>query len=80
VSRTYEESCELLDEIVGRCVRDADFAEAVLDDPERALRDYLLNPHELEDFVALKTRHRKEAATAWRAIRSAMATIRRRGS
>lgn len=76
--RTYEESCALLDLIVGRCVRDAAFADAVLDEPEVALAEYELNQGELDDFLALKARHRDEAAVTWAAIRNGMAEIRGR--
>ena len=78
--RTYDESCALLDRIVGRCVREAPFADAVLNDPETALREYELNEDELDDFRALKTRHRDEASETWSAIRGGMAAIRSGGA
>lgn len=71
--RSYEESCALLDGIVGRCIREADFAERVLANPEAALREYQLEEHELDDFRELKKDHREEAAEGWRAIREGMA-------
>jgi hypothetical protein len=71
-ARSYVESCALLDEIVGRCVRDAGFGRAVLDDPETALREYNLNEDELDDFRALRSRHRDEAAKGWAVLRAAM--------
>jgi hypothetical protein len=74
--RTYDESCALLDRIVGRCVREAHFADAVLHDPETALKEYELNEGELDDFRALKARHRDEASETWSAIRNGMATVR----
>jgi hypothetical protein len=74
--RTFAESCALLDKIVGRCVRDAAFADAVLDDPVVALAEYHLDPEELADFVALQKGHRAEAAAGWAAIRSGMELIR----
>lgn len=70
--RSYEESCTLLDGIVGRCVRDAAFAASVLDDPISALASYGLNQDELDDFLALKARHRWEAEQGWAAIRAAI--------
>jgi hypothetical protein len=70
--RSYEESCRLLDGIVGRCVRDASFASRVLGDPESALREYDLNEDELEDFVVLQAHHREEAGAIWAAIREGM--------
>jgi hypothetical protein len=76
--RTYEESCALLDRIVGRCVRDEAFGYAVLADPDAALSDYELNEDELDDFRALKARHRDEAAATWAAIRMAMEAVRAR--
>lgn len=70
--RTFEESCNYLDSIVGRCVREADFAERVLADPEAALASYDLTEDEMDDFRALRDRHREEAATAWAMIRAAL--------
>jgi len=76
--RTYEESCALLDRVVGRCVRDESFAAAVLENPEAALEEYQLNEDELDDFRSLKARHREEAAQTWTAIRTGMAQVRAR--
>jgi hypothetical protein len=76
--RTYEESCALLDTIVGRCVRDVGFATSVLRDPEAALKDYELNEDELDDFRALKDRHCREAAESWAALRADLETVRRK--
>jgi hypothetical protein len=76
--RSYEESCGLLDRIVGRCVRDGAFASAVLEDPEGALAEYELNDDELDDFRALAARHRDEAAEGWAAIREAIEAGRTR--
>jgi hypothetical protein len=67
--RTYDESCVLLDRIVGRCVRDRDFASMVLNDPRAALREYGLSGHELDDFLALQQGYADEAAQVWEAIR-----------
>jgi hypothetical protein len=74
--RTYDESCALLDRIVGRCVRESDFADAVLNEPETALKEYELNEGELDDFRALKARHRDEASETWSAIRNGMTAAR----
>lgn len=70
--RTYEESCLVLDQIVGKCVRDAEFAAAVLDNPERALASYQLTDDEMDDFRALKRGHQDEASRGWAEIRDAM--------
>jgi hypothetical protein len=72
VGRSYDESCRLLDSIVGRCVRDAAFGDAVIADPEAALAAYRLEEHELDDFRALSTRHSDEARAAWSSIRAAL--------
>jgi hypothetical protein len=71
--RSYEESCELIDRIVGRCIREADFATFVLADPEAALKEYDLNEDELDDFRALRAEHPKEADAGWKAIRQHIA-------
>jgi hypothetical protein len=76
--RTFDESCVLIDRIIGRCIRDAAFAEWVLKEPEAALAEYRLEEHELDDFRALKTRHAKEAAEGWANVRAAMAAVRPR--
>jgi len=74
--RSYEESCALLDKIVGRCVRVPTFARQVLDDPEMALREYNLNEDELEDFLVLSANHRDEAGAIWAAIHDGMEQLR----
>jgi hypothetical protein len=71
--RSYEESCEYLDLIVGRCVREAVFAEAVLRDPESALAEYELTDDEMDDFRALQKRHCEEARKGWSALRASLA-------
>ena len=76
--RSYEESCELIDRIVGRCVREAQFASFVLSDPEAALKDYDLNEDELDDFRALRAGHQSEAEEGWEAIRERMAALQAR--
>jgi hypothetical protein len=61
----------MLDRIVGRCVRDPVFGEAVLVDPERALEEYELNTDELDDFRALAAEP-NGARVVWAGIREAM--------
>lgn len=70
--RTFEESCAYLDEIVGRCVRDAAFSDHVLSDPEAALADYGLSVDEMDDFRALRDRHFQETRLAWATLRVAV--------
>lgn len=77
--RTYEESCAVLDEIVGRCVRDLDFGCRVLEDPATALEPFHLHQHELDDFLTLRRDHRDRAAAGWESIRTAMEALGRRG-
>lgn len=74
-ARSYEESCLLLDKIVGRCVRDENFARQVLDEPEIALQPYDLNEDELEDFQVLSAHHREEAGAIWAEIRNRMQSL-----
>ena len=76
--RTYEESCALLDSIVGRCIREAAFAERVISDPETALAEYQLDEDELDDFRSLKARHSDEALETWAAIRTGVDRVRAR--
>jgi hypothetical protein len=68
--RTVEESTALIDEIVGRCVREAAFAERVLADPDRALAEYRLTQGELDDFRALRARRAQEARAQWAYLRA----------
>ncbi|WP_434427084.1 hypothetical protein [Nannocystis pusilla] len=75
--RSFAESCALLDSIVGRCVREPEFAERVLDEPEAALAAYGLARHELDDFLALAGDHKQEAAETWAAIRAGIEARRR---
>jgi hypothetical protein len=63
-----EESTALIDKIIGRCVREADFAKRVLEDPRTALAEYQLNKPELDDFLALQ-RHASEANDGWTKLR-----------
>ena len=73
--RTFDESCVMIDRIIGRCIRDAAFAERVLEQPEAALAEYRLEEHELDDFRALKTRYKQEAAEGWARVRAAMEAV-----
>jgi len=70
--RSFEQSCAYLDAIVGRCVRDAEFADAVLNSPELALAEYGLTDDEMDDFRALRNRHREEAREVWTSLRTAL--------
>jgi hypothetical protein len=76
--RSYEESCALLDRIVGRCVRDAEFSERVLNEPDDALREYGLTEDELDDFQILGADHNSEAEKVWQSIRTRMEELRSR--
>lgn len=67
--RTIEQSTALIDQIIGRCVREADFGERVLRDPAQALAEYQLNQAELDDFLALKAQYAEEAAMHWANLR-----------
>lgn len=69
MGRSYEESCKLLDQIVGRCIRDPRFSARVLADPRDALREFDLNEDEMEDFLILKDGHLNEAVAVWGAVR-----------
>jgi len=70
--RVLEERLALLDTIVGRCVRDAEFASRVLASPEQALLEYGLDAGELDDFKALAATRREEAVSVWAGLRAAM--------
>ena len=70
--RTYEESCHLLDGIVGRCVREETFGSLVLHDPDAALQEYGLSEEELDDFRALKAKHQQTAGEVWAELRESM--------
>jgi hypothetical protein len=75
--RTVEQSTALIDEIVGRCVRDAAFAERVLADPERALAEYRLTQGELDDFRALRAQRALDARKQWDYLRAIFGGARR---
>lgn len=68
--RTVEESTALIDTIVGRCVREAEFGARVLENPEVALAEYQLNEAELDDFRALKAQYADLAAEKWAILRT----------
>jgi len=78
--RSYRESCALLDRIVGRCIRDARFADWVLAAPEDALAEYQLTEDEFDDFRALSAGHLAEADEVWRSIRARMTTLQARSN
>jgi hypothetical protein len=69
MERSYEQSCKLLDQIVGRCVRDPHFSAQVMADPRAALQAFNLTEDELEDFLILQDGHLAEATQVWSAIR-----------
>jgi hypothetical protein len=68
MERTTEEAIRVIDEIVGRCVRDPEYGERVLSDVEGTLAEY--DPCEgiLDDFRAL-AEHREEALGKWQQLR-----------
>jgi hypothetical protein len=69
--RTIEEATKVIDEIVGRCVRDLAYGQRVLDDPEVTLAEYEPCDGILEDFRALAD-HREEALAGWQRLRAIM--------
>jgi hypothetical protein len=79
LERSYEQSCALLDGIVGRCIRDPAFSRQVLEEPATALRDYNLTAEELDDFLALQAGHAAEAEQVWTAIRTRLRPSRPQG-
>lgn len=79
MQRSYEQSCKLLDQIVGRCVRDPQFSARVMNDPRAALREFDLTEDELEDFLLLKDGHLEEATQAWNAIRGRLEKLAGKG-
>jgi hypothetical protein len=76
MARSLEESLRLIDRIVGRCVREPEFARAVLADPDAALRGYALTQDELDDFRALSAGDRDATLAGWAALRGTIDTIR----
>jgi hypothetical protein len=75
--RTAEESLRLIDRLVGRCVRDAEFAAAVLTDPDAALREYALTEDELDDFRALSARDHGATLSGWAKLHQVIEDHRR---
>lgn len=75
--RTAEESLRLIDLIVGRCVRDHEFAAAVLTDPETTLSEYALNEDELEDFQELSKHDHRVTLSGWAKLHEAIEDHRR---
>lgn len=65
-------STALIDGIVGRCVRDPEFAQAVISDPRSALAGYGLDEEEEADFLALREKVGTGALTTWSALRQAL--------
>lgn len=67
--RTMEEATRVIDEIVGRCVRDLEYGKRVLDSPEVTLAEY--DPCEgiLDDFRAL-AKYREEALSSWQMLQT----------
>ena len=67
--RTIEEATQVVDEIVGRCVRDSEYGEHVLNDPETALAEYEPCEDILDYFRAL-AEHRDDVLAAWQRLRT----------
>jgi hypothetical protein len=70
--RTFEQSTRLIDEIVGRCVREPAFGRAVIHDPEQTLAAYALNEAEMKDFLALRAQLGDEALGQWAQLRASL--------
>lgn len=68
--RGFEESTALIDQIVGRCVRDPEFARSVIEDPRAALAEYGLNEGEEADFTALSEQVGAAALGIWSDFRA----------
>jgi hypothetical protein len=68
MERTREEATRVIDEIVGRCVRDPEFGKRVLSDVETTLAEYEPCEGILDDFRAL-AEFREEALAAWKDLR-----------
>ena len=64
MGRSIEDETRLLDEIIGRCVRDPDFGHRVLLDPKATLAEYDASEGIVDDFRAL-AQHRDEALRDW---------------
>ncbi len=72
MTRTAEESLRLIDLLVGRCVRDPEFAAAVLADPDATLSEYALSQDELDDFRVLSKRDHRVTLSGWAKLRQAI--------
>lgn len=70
--RDVSESIALIDNIVGRCVRDPEFARAVIADPRAALASYGLNAGEEADFLALSEKLGASALETWAGLRDSL--------
>jgi len=77
MTRTIEESLRLIDRVVGRCVREPEFAAAVLADPEAALSQYALTQEELEDFRILSEVDPGRTLSGWAELHQAIEGHRR---
>jgi len=67
----------MIDLLVGRCVRDPEFAAAVLADPEAALSEYALSEDELEDFRVLSKGDHRATLSGWAKLHKAIEDHRR---
>jgi hypothetical protein len=68
MGRSIEEETKLLDEIVGRCVREPEFGRRVLLDPKTALAEYDASEGLVDDFRAL-AEHGDETLRDWLRLR-----------
>jgi hypothetical protein len=66
--RSIEEETKLLDEIVGRCVRDPEFGRRALLDPQTALAEYNASEGLVDDFRAL-AEHGDDTMRDWLQLR-----------
>ena len=62
-----QERLELMDGIVGRCIRDLEFGARVLADPEGTLAEFNLREGEMDDFRAL-ARYADECMPRWQQL------------
>ncbi|MBI4817205.1 MAG: hypothetical protein HY791_13165 [Deltaproteobacteria bacterium] len=69
--RSIAESTALIDRIIGRCVREPEFAKRVLLDPTATLAEYELTKPELDDFLALQ-RYSGDADEVWTRVRTGL--------
>jgi len=71
-ARNLDESISLIDALVGRCVREPEFARSVIADPLVALAAYDLTDGEMADFLALKRDVGTGAIRTWNGVREAV--------